>query len=199
MANYAFVKNNTITALYDNLPTNWENVSNFYLLKDDVELLNSMGWKIVQKLEPTYNPQTQYLGTTYHRIVDDQVIETQYVIDRPLEPEIVVVEPTEQELLEAQIMQHNQAMRELRTTRDEMLATTDFTQLADVIEIYGPDLSLSYKQYRQALRDLPDTYELDLTFVNASTATYPTISDFITQPEETPSETLPETVDTGGV
>jgi hypothetical protein len=178
MANYAFVKDNIITALYEDLPTNWENVSNFYLLKDDIEALNSMGWQLVEKVQPDFDTQTQYLGSTYHRIIDGQVIETQYVIDRPVEPELSVTEPTEQELLEAQIIKHNQAMRELRNTRDDMLAKTDFTQLVDVIEIQGPELSLAYKQYRQALRDLPNTYELDLTFIDVMTARYPNISDF---------------------
>ena len=193
MANYAFVENNVITGLYDNLPTNWQNVSNFYLLKDDIETLSSMGWKVVQKVEPTYNSNTQYLGSVYHRLIDDQVIETFYVVDKPIEPEIISTEPTEQQLLEKKIMEHNQAMQELRAKRNELLANTDFTQLSDVIEMNGVTLSQAYKDYRQALRNLPNTYETDVEFVNSSTATYPVLSDFIVQPTPT------ESTDNGGV
>jgi hypothetical protein len=202
MANYAFVENNVITKLYDELPTNWQNVSNFYLLKDDVETLNSLGWKVIQKVQPEYNPDTQFLYGTYQRIVDDQVIESQYVGDKPIEPEVTVeapVELTEEQLLEIQLINHNEAMRELRLKRDELLSATDFTQLADVIEMHGNVLSLAYKQYRQSLRDLPNTYEFDTSFINISSIVFPTVNDFIPQPEEsapessTPTDTPSET------
>lgn len=188
MAKYAVVENNVITGLYDTLPRNWSNISNFYLLEEDLVALQDLGWRLVQPVIPTYNPDTQYLGDTYHRIIDGEVIETQYVIDRPLEPLGSSIEYTEEQLLEIQTINHNLLMAELRTKRDSLLAETDFTQLADVIEIQGPDLSLAYKQYRQALRDLPNTYQSDISVIDLIGVIFPTLTDFIPTTTETPPQ-----------
>lgn len=198
MAKYAVVENNVITGLYDDLPKNWKNISNFYLLSGDTEVLDSMGWKTVQQVTPSYNPETQYLGDTYHRIIDESVVETQYVVDKIIEHTSEPVTYTDEQLVEMQVIEHSKAMTELRNIRDGLLSETDFTQLSDVIELNGVDLSLSYKNYRQALRDLPNVYENDLTFVNIGTVTIPVLADFIQAPADIPPETPPE-VNTGGV
>jgi hypothetical protein len=171
MANYAHVENGKITGVYDLYPDNWRNVSNFYLLANEPEVIYNLGWRTIVKSVPTYNSDTQRLGNPIHTIVNDEVHETLEVIDLPT---VEIVYQTQEELLAIQLAQHNSAMETLRNKRDRLLAETDFTQLADVIKLNGIELTQLYEEYRQALRDLPNSYEIDSEFVNESTVTYPT-------------------------
>ena len=171
MANYAHVENGQITGLYDLYPDNWRNISNFYLLTNEPNVIYDLGWRTIVKSVPSYNTDTQRLGNPIHSIVDDEVHETLEIIDLPT-PEIIY--QTQEELIAIKLAQHNSAMETLRNKRDKLLADTDFTQLADVIKINGPELTQLYEDYRQALRDLPSSYEIDSEFVSESTVTYPT-------------------------
>jgi hypothetical protein len=171
MANYAHVEDGKITGVYDLYPDNWRNISNFYLLANDTDTLYSLGWRTIIKTTPTYNSDTQYVGNPIHTITDDTVVETYKIIDIVFTE---VVQQTEEELAAIKLAQHNSAMETLRNKRDMLLAETDFTQLADVIKINGTELTQLYEDYRQVLRDLPNSYESDNEFVNESTVTYPT-------------------------
>lgn len=108
-------------------------------------------------------------------------METQYVIDKPEEIVTFDVELSPEQLHEIDLINHTEAMFELRRKRDELLKATDFTQLSDVIELNGPTLSQAYKDYRQALRNLPSIYEFDDSFINESLILYPALADFIPQ------------------
>lgn len=189
MANYAHIEEGKITGVYDLYPDNWRNISNFYLLENDTDTLHGLGWRTIVKTTPTYNSDAQYVGNPIHTIEDDNVIETYEIVDIVF-PEIVY--QTEEELAAIKLAQHNSAMETLRTKRDKLLAETDFTQLADVIAINGIELNQLFVVYRQALRDLPNSYEVDSEFINESTVTYPTYPALIvtvTTPEVTTENT----------
>ena len=171
MANYAHIENGTITGVYDLYPDNWRNISNFYLLENDKDTLHGLGWRTIVKSIPSYNSDTQRLGNPIHTINDDEVHETLEVVDIVFPEEIL---HTPEQLASIILEQHNTAMKILRGKRDKLLAETDFTQLADIIKINGVELTQLYEEYRQALRDLPNSYESDNEFVNESTVTYPT-------------------------
>ena len=171
MANYAHLENGKITGVYDLYPDNWRNISNFYLLANDTDTLYNLGWRTIVKTTPSYNSDTQYLGNPIHTVVDDSVYETLEIIDITFAE---VIAQTEEELIAIKIEQHTSAMETLRSKRDKLLAETDFTQLADIIKINGVELTQLYEEYRQALRDLPNSYAVDSEFVSESTVTYPT-------------------------
>lgn len=195
MANYAHIEDGKITGVYDLYPDNWRNISNFYLLANDTDTLRSLGWRNIVKTIPTYNSDTQYVGNPIHTIIDDDVIETYEIVDIVFAE---IVYQTEEELAAIKLAQHNSAMETLRQKRDQLLAETDFTQLADIIKINGTELTQLYEEYRQALRDLPSSYESDSEFVNESTVTYPTYPvRTITTPEVTTenTETVSESVE----
>ena len=187
MANYAHIENEQITGVYDLYPDNWRNISNFYLLANDTDSLYNLGWRTIIKVEPTYNTDYQRLGNPSYVITDDEVYETIEVIDLPI---VEMVYQTEEELLAIKLAQHNSALETLRNKRDKLLADTDFTQLADVITINGSELNQLFVAYRQALRDLPNTYENDSEFINESSVTYPTYPVLtVTIPEATTETT----------
>lgn len=83
MANFALVINNTIDSVYDYLPKNWKNISNFYLI-DDWQFLNSIGWQQINKIVPNYDPTTQKIEFLKHEIQNGQAVELYQVINLPL-------------------------------------------------------------------------------------------------------------------
>ena len=175
MANYAHIENGQITGVYDLYPDNWRNVSNFYLLVNESELIYNLGWRtIVRASLPTYNSETQRLGNPFQVLVGDEVREEVEVVNLPTIEVVAPVTQTEEEASATKAIYHTNAMEALRNERDKLLAETDFTQLADVIKINGTELTLLFEEYRQALRDLPNSYEVDSEFIDESSVTYPT-------------------------
>ena len=176
MTVYAHIENNEITGVYDLLPDNWRNISNFSALTNDTAFLYSLGWRTIVKDNPTYDSTYQRLGIPSYNLTGDDVVETIEIINLP-RPETPVInnEPlTEEQLLAQQLIQHNDAMYLLRIRRDQLLTETDFTQLQDVATVNGVELTEQYTTYRQALRDLPTSYEADPTFIDESSVIYPT-------------------------
>lgn len=79
MANYAYVVDGNIEEIHDTIPTNWKNVSNFYVLTEEERL--TLGWYTVIKIQPEYDPNTQSLGYVTQYFSDNVVYETTEVID----------------------------------------------------------------------------------------------------------------------
>jgi hypothetical protein len=175
MANYAHIENNTITGVYDTIPVNWRNISNFYVLAENFDNVYTLGWRIVQKeTEPTINRDTQYYGELLHTIVDGTVVETRQVHNIVI-PETIVVEMSEEDQYNAKVERHTNTMIELRNRRNQLLADTDYTQLNDIITKNGVELTQQFVDYRQLLRDLPSLYENNLDFNDINTVEYPTM------------------------
>lgn len=80
MSNYALVENDNIVGVYNDLPLNWKNVSNFYLLKDEDEYLKTLGWYKIVKSTPEYNPATHTLENTSHRFENNNVYEIHNIV-----------------------------------------------------------------------------------------------------------------------
>ena len=116
MTVYAHIENNEITGVYDLLPDNWRNISNFNALASETELLSQLGWRTIVRDTPNYDPLTQRLGNPEYKIVDGVVYETVLVIDTipqvietPSEP---VYSPPSEDVL---IQSHINAMMILRS------------------------------------------------------------------------------------
>jgi len=87
MANYAQVENEQIVGIYDDLPQNWRNISNFPVFAVDYPTqFAELSWYIIQKITPQYNPETQKLGDYYHYYENNVVYETRYVVELPPPP-----------------------------------------------------------------------------------------------------------------
>jgi hypothetical protein len=178
MTVYAHIENNEITGVYDLLPENWRNISNFHALATDPELLNQLGWRTIVRDEPVYDPQSQYLGFPKYELVDGEVHETIPVLDSgtvEVQSQPIVYEQLQESNPETIIVLHNMAMSMLRTKCKQLLEETDYTQLADVIALNGSELTQEYVTYRQQLRDLPNTYENDSSFINETDVQYPSL------------------------
>ena len=149
MANYAFVENGNITGVYDLLPLNWQNISNFQAMAGDEVALKNLGWYVIQKVLPDYDSETQKLDLPKHYIQDDVVYETLEVID--LAPPMPG--PTAEELLA-------QAWSDLRSRRDQYIADFDWRisrynrEMLLGITPTSDDI-LAMQTYIQALAELP--------------------------------------------
>lgn len=162
MTIYAHIENGTITGRYDTLPVNWRNISNFYTLESETEYLHSLGWRTIVKDTTPFNETTHRLGEATYAIVDDEVIET--IPQYELSPVVVDTSAL-----------HISAMVYLRQRRDQLLKDTDFSQLSDVVTLNGTEVTQAYIVYRQALRDLANTYENDSGFINVDNAIFPVL------------------------
>ena len=87
MANFARIENNSIIGVYENLPINRENISNFSVYADDEEVLNNFGWHKIQKITPDYNNETHSLGDAYHWIEHGKVYESYKIEEKTLNAE----------------------------------------------------------------------------------------------------------------
>ena len=176
MANYAHIETDRVTGVYDLIPENWRNISNFYVLyESEPELVYTMGWRTLIKTDIVYDPEVQRLGDPTYRIVNGEVIEDRAIIDN-----IIPVEPTARTYSDAELLtilnnRHQTAISKLRSKRDQLLRDTDYTQLADIILLFGTILTTNFVVYRQALRDLPSLYEGNLDYFDENQFIYPSI------------------------
>ena len=198
MANYAHIEADRVTGVYDLIPENWRNISNFYVLyESEPELVYTMGWRTLIKTDIVYDPEVQRLGDPTYRIVNGEVIEDQTIIDN-----IIPVEPTARTYSDAELLtilnnRHQTAISKLRSNRDQLLRDTDYTQLADIILLLGTTLTANFVVYRQALRDLPSLYEGNLDYFDENQFIYPSIPTADTL--ETPTLPTADTLETPGV
>lgn len=88
MANYAYVENENIVGVYDNLPKNWKNYSNFSSLESDLDYLNSIGWYKIVDNTPQYDPASQKVDNPTYHFDGTNAYKTLEVID-------LIIEPTE--------------------------------------------------------------------------------------------------------
>jgi hypothetical protein len=135
MKRYCYIIDNEIKKV-EVLPIVWENVSNFYVLPDDI--LKTYGWLPLE--EQTFN---NTLSSGYH-ILPDKVI---HVSEPP-----VINENIEQENIE-------NLWREVRDKRDRLLQESDTFMLTDNYEQLSPEKQQQYKMYRQHLRDITETFQ----------------------------------------
>ena len=120
----------------DVLPTNWRNISNFYILPNSE--LKKHGWLPVEEVQ-----YDETLTEGLH-IKEDKVLQ---VIMQSSPPQID---------LEQQIQDQ---WAGIRYQRDELLLKSDKFVLFDVYEKFSNEKQQEIKDYRQQLRDIPQNSE----------------------------------------
>ena len=133
---YCYIENNQIKQTLDVLPTNWKNISNFYILSNS-ELIKH-GWLPVEEV--------QYDGTLTEglHIQESKVLQ---VITRSSPQQINVEEQIQDQ------------WAGVRYRRDELLLESDKFVLFDVYEKFSNEKQQEIKDYRQQLRDIPQNSE----------------------------------------
>ena len=149
MANFAYVENNTIVGVYDYLPKNWKNISNFYAL-DDWEYLNSLGWREIIKVTPVYDNKTQKIDIPKHYIVNGIVYESYDVIDLPIIQPIVERELTPEEIEQQYQETITNQWNEVRAIRDDLMKSFEWRY------------SRYYRNERLNIAQLDDLTQMDL-------------------------------------
>lgn len=95
MATWAYIENGEIKDYCDALPDNWKNISNFFALSTEIELLKTLGWYFVIHPQYTYNSSTQKLDNRRFVIGEGTVTEEWDVVDIPPPPPPPVPTPEE--------------------------------------------------------------------------------------------------------
>jgi len=129
MANFAYVENNQIVEVFDELPKNWKNISNFYLLQSDEPYLNSLGWFKIIKNDPVYDSNTQQVGGYYYTIEGNVVKENRHV------EEIIFKQKTAIELYEEEQKKIIDEWNYVRNKRDMLMKDMDWKYLRNAREV----------------------------------------------------------------
>ena len=145
MANWIYVENNEVVEQHDLLPKNWKHVSGLDLSADDLPFLKSLGWYPVTKQETSYDSNTQYVSEYSYTIRENDVLETE------------VIDTQKESTLDTLTLKRNFCIQ-LRNERNKRLQQSDWTQLPDVQSTFNQELKNKWLIYRQALRDITQTY-----------------------------------------
>lgn len=149
MANFAYIKDDGDIEVYDLLPENWNNISNFNSL-DDWSFLNDLGWYKITHIEPEYDAETQYLGDPYFVHEDDKVFQHLRVLDKEIP------------ISNKHLTEWRSSWDDFRPHRDQLISAMDWR-----VARYNRELRLGltptddiYKidQYVQRLADLPQLF-----------------------------------------
>lgn len=143
MKKFAYVENHIIVSLVDQLPDQWKNISGLNKSVNDLNFLYKIGWyPVIHDSVILMDGQT-IQGYNYE-------IDGQRVIGRPILNLL-----TEADL---SVAKRENFMQTLRSIRNQKLMESDFTQLIDVQLLLSDVKKNLWKDYRQALRDLPQNY-----------------------------------------
>lgn len=164
MANWVHIENNEITGQYDLLPNNWRNVSGLNLAADDLPFLKSVGWYSVTKQHESYDESTHYVSGYNYEIRENDVLETIILTEKEPEP-IEEFSTLKYKLIE-----------ELRKKRNELLISSDWTQLQDVQNLLDESTKNKWTVYRQALRDIVQVYS-ENEVVNIAQVNWPSLEN----------------------
>ncbi len=162
MANWVHVSDNQITGQYDLLPKNWQNISGLNLAANDLPFLKSLGWYPVTKKSESYNESTYYVSGYTYEVREDDVLESIQLSERQTEP-----------VEEFSTIKYR-FIEQLRRQRNELLLSTDWTQLQDVQNSFDEPTKNKWIVYRQELRDIIEEYsENEIT--NIAEVTWPSL------------------------
>lgn len=132
---YIYIENNQVQGSPKELPTNWKNISNFYLL--DNQQLKQNGWYPYRLVEIQLN-ENEIINGSNIVIEENEVVEYQTKRTK-----------TQQEL-ENEV--EGQWLR-IRRKRNKYLTETDWTQVPD--SPLTNQKQTEWQVYRQSLRDIP--------------------------------------------
>jgi hypothetical protein len=142
MKKYCYIENNEITLINQDLPVNWKNVSNFYTFPDDI--LKTYGW-----LPLTVETENKPVFVSSNFIIEE---------DRVREV-IVTRDKTPEEIEEEQNKELEMQWHQIRNRRDNLLKQSDLLVLIDKWETLTEERKEEIRVYRQALRDIPQSFE----------------------------------------
>jgi len=131
---YIYIENNQVQGSPKELPTNWKNISNFYLL--DNQQLKQNGWYPYRLVEIQLN-ENEIINGSNIVIEENEVVEYQTKRTK-----------TQQEL-ENEV--EGQWLR-IRRKRNKYLTETDWTQVPD--SPLTNQKQTEWQVYRQSLRDI---------------------------------------------
>lgn len=114
MANYAYVENNQIVSLYDEIPNNWQNISNLNALSTDE--LTQVGWYEIVKIIPTVIENTRLNPNPVHSFYNGVAYET-YMLENIDPTTILTIEQIEYQKLKELQLQWDI----VRKQRDELM------------------------------------------------------------------------------
>lgn len=138
---YCYTENGEVVEGPITLPMNWKNISNFYALDD--ETLRSYGWY------------------PYAKVSDfkDIIVGSSFAIENNIVVETVETRDKTAEEIEAE---NNQILAEkwltVRAQRDDLLKKSDIYVLVDRWNNMDSEEQQQWAEYRQLLRDIPQTY-----------------------------------------
>jgi hypothetical protein len=164
MANWVHIENNEITGQYDLLPNNWRNVSGLNLAANDLPFLKSVGWYPVTKQNETWNDLTHYVSGYNYEIRENDVLES-----------IILTERQSQPVEEFSTLKYR-FIEELRKKRNELLISSDWTQLQDVQNLLDESTKNKWIIYRQQLRDIIQSY-LENEVVDIAQVNWPALNN----------------------
>jgi hypothetical protein len=147
MAQYALIKDDIITNLYDSIPTSFGNeVSGFQHLSDAER--EAFGFfKVDQPDRSKYNPELHGVTKEEHKIVDGKPVYTFEYTSRY----------TEEQLLS---INKQKFWNIIRDSRNYLLGSSDWTVMPDVVASKGQEWYNAWSTYRQALRDITNNDNL---------------------------------------
>jgi hypothetical protein len=153
MQKYCYIENGEIVQINQDLPKVWKNVSNFYLLPD--EIVKTYGWLplvVENENKPVF-------------------VSSSYIIEENVIKEVIVTrDKTEQEIEEETARELEMGWYQVRSQRDEKLKQSDLFVLIDKWELLTEERKQEIRIYRQALRDVPQNFETpeDVVWPNLS-------------------------------
>ena len=142
MKKYCYIENGEVVRANQELPNVWGNISNFYLLPES--MLKTYGWLplvIENENKPVF-------------------VSSSYIIEENVVREIIITrDKTVEEIIEEQQKELEMAWHQVRSQRDEMLKHSDLLVLIDKWEFLPLERKEEIRNYRQALRDIPQTFQ----------------------------------------
>lgn len=168
MSKWAYVENNVAVELYDDVPQNWRNISNFIVFADDLNAMKSFGWFPVNNITKLIDPNKQTYGQVTYTFdqQNEVVIQNEEILPLPNAP-------TDEELFQ---IHRESFLQQLTEIRDQLLQKCDWTQLSDILEMKTEEWISFWRSYRQQLRDLPNVYRQEpyLNETDISRVVFPT-------------------------
>jgi len=141
MKKYCYLKDGNIVLGAQDLPINFENISNFYTLDD--ELLKTYGWLPYERVS---EDKPIFVSSSYE-ILEDKVIEHYITRDK-----------TEQEIQHDFDNEKKNKWNSIRENRNKLLKESDVYVVSDRWE----EMDISNKQklsfYRNQLRNIPQNF-----------------------------------------
>jgi hypothetical protein len=148
MKKYCYIEDNKVVLINQELPTEWANVSNFHSLPDDI--LKKYGW--LPLVIETDNKKV--------------FVRSDYIIEDNIVREIIETrDKTEEETKEDERKELESAWYQIRSQRDELLRNSDILVLVDRWENLSIERQTEIKNYRQALRDIPNNFQNPLDVI----------------------------------